>query len=126
MTSRSVPRADRRRYGGSATILGALVASFAPARALAQSSEPLELHWEAPAGCPSERHVQDRIRKLSGSSRATDAPVRAEATVTRSDDGKLHLELVVHAGDLVGARNIDGSSCEDLAGAAAVAFALLL
>lgn len=126
MTSRSVPRADRRWCGRSAPILGAIVALFAPAPALAQSSQPLELRWEAPAGCPSERYVRDRIRKLAGSARSTDAPVRAEATVTRSDEGQFHLELVMHSGDLVGARNIDGRSCEDLAGAAAVALALLL
>src|SRR5213078_3096462 len=121
------PRADRRWCGQSASMIAALVALLAPTRALAQSSEPpLDLHWDAPAGCPSERYVRDRIRKLAGSARSTDAPVRAEATVTRSDDGQFHLDLAVHVGDLVGARKIDGRSCEDLAGAAAVALALLL
>jgi hypothetical protein len=38
----------------------------------------------------------------------------------------LHLELIVRAGELVGRRRIDARSCEDLAGAAAVALALLL
>ncbi len=126
MTSRSVLLADRRVYGRCAPILGALIAFLAPARALAQYSEPFALHWEAPAGCPSERYVQDRTRKLAGSARSTNAPVRAEATVTQGDDGRFHLALVVHAGDLVEARNIDGRSCKDLAGATAVTLALLL
>jgi hypothetical protein len=70
--------------------------------------------------------VRDRIQTLAGAARSTDVPVWADAVVTRSSEGRLHLELVVHAGDLVGARSIEGRSCEDLAGATAVALALLL
>jgi hypothetical protein len=70
--------------------------------------------------------VRDRIVKLAGSSHGAEAPLRAEARITRQEDGKFHLDLVVHAGALVGTRHIEGSSCEDLSGAAAVALALLL
>jgi len=107
-------------------VLVAFGAPFVPARAVAQAPELLDLRWEAPAECPSERQVRDRIRKLAGSSRSTEERVRAEARITRSEDGRLHLELVVRSGDLVGTRSIDGRSCEDLAGATAVALALLL
>lgn len=55
-----------------------------------------------------------------------DTPVRADAKVSRGEDGRLHLALVVRAGNLVGTRNVDGRSCEDLAGATAVSLALLL
>jgi hypothetical protein len=70
--------------------------------------------------------VRARIRQLAGPSRARGAPLRADARVIRSEDGRLRLTLVVRSGDLVGTRRIEGTSCEDLAGAAAVALALLL
>jgi hypothetical protein len=66
------------------------------------------------------------VRQLAGSAKSSAAPLRAEATVTRGDDGTLRLKLVLHAGNLTGERYIDGKSCADLAGATAVALALLL
>ncbi|HVU05495.1 MAG TPA: hypothetical protein VHE30_27295 [Polyangiaceae bacterium] len=99
---------------------------FAPGRALAQAPERLDLRWDAPSECPSEKQVRDRIGTLAGSARTAEASLRAEARVTRTGEGKLHLDLVVRAGDLVGRRSIDARSCADLAGATAVALALLL
>jgi hypothetical protein len=119
MTSRSVPRADSGR-------LAALLAVLVSVQAQAQSSDPVELVWRAPAGCPGADEVQARIRKLAGSSEATGAPLRAEATITRIASGRLHLKLVVRAEDSVGERNIEGRTCEDLAGATAVNLVLLL
>jgi hypothetical protein len=49
----------------------------------------------------------------------------ADGTIARAD-GRFRLELVVRAGDLVGTRNIESNSCEDLAGAAAVELGLLI
>jgi hypothetical protein len=96
------------------------------ATARAQSSDLVELAWHAPSGCPDAQDVQARIRKLAGASQASDTPLRAEATITRIAGGRLHLQLVVRAADLVGERNLEGRSCEDLAGAAAVNLVLLL
>jgi hypothetical protein len=119
MTSRSAARADGRR-------LAALFAVLVSVRAHAQSSDPVELLWHAPAGCPTADEVQARIRKLAGSSNASGAPLRAEATITRIAGGRLHLKLVVRSADSVGERDIEGRTCEDLAGAAAVNLVLLL
>jgi len=52
--------------------------------------------------------------------------LRAEATITRKDNGALHLRLLVRSGSLAGERNIDGKSCPGLVGAAAVTLVLLL
>ncbi len=112
-----------RRYLASALFATGLLR---PAHALAQVSSGAELSWRAPEGCPSESEVRARVQKLAGSAKSSSASLRAEGTVTRSEDGEFHLELVVHAGALVGSRKIDGKSCSDLAGAAAVALALLL
>jgi hypothetical protein len=127
MTSRSAaPAEGLRGTAARAAALVALCALVLPVRARAQSPEPVELSWDAPPGCPHAREVRDRIRQLAGASKSSGTPLRAEATVSRNDDGRLHLKLVVHAGNLVGERNIDGKSCADLAGATAINLALLL
>jgi hypothetical protein len=107
-------------------VLTCFFALLAPARALAQQTEPVELEWNAPAECPRLAEVQARIRKLAGPLRSNTTPLHAEATITRQDDGELHLRLLIRAGNLVGERNIAGKSCKDLAGATAVHLVLLL
>jgi len=94
--------------------------------ALGQPAAALTLRWEAPAGCPQQGEVRDRIRKLTGSTRATAAVLQAEGTITQTDSAHYHLKLVTRSGGLVGERNLDASSCENLSGAAAVSLALLM
>ncbi|HEX6242689.1 MAG TPA: hypothetical protein VFZ61_17370 [Polyangiales bacterium] len=92
----------------------------------AQSDQPVTLDWNAPADCASAEDVLDRVRRLTKSARLSDRQLRAQATITPLDHGRLHLQLMLRAGQLVGERNIDGRSCDDLAGATAVILALLL
>jgi len=99
-----------------------LLAAHAP---LAQGDEPVTLKWDAPSGCGRAEEVEARVRRLLGPTR-TSTRLRAEATITPNEAGDWHLKLLIHAGDLVGERNLDGKSCDDLAGAAAVALTLLL
>ena len=123
MTSPFARHSDSRLARGAATaclLIGLLVA----ARAMAEPSRPIDLRWEAPAGCPQESDVRSRIQKILGSGRH-DSPLRAEGTITRMDR-RFRLELVVRIGDLAGTRGIESSSCEDLAGAAAVEIGLLV
>jgi len=127
MTSPSAAPGDRwpldpRRVAA----LSALCCGLACAPARAQSPEPVELTWDAPEGCPDAADVQTRIRKLAGSAKPVGTALRAEATITRTADGGLHLKLIIRAGELVGERNLEGRSCEALAGAASVNLALLL
>ncbi|HYQ14182.1 MAG TPA: hypothetical protein VEQ58_00435, partial [Polyangiaceae bacterium] len=96
-----------------------------PARARAEPPDLVSLEWSAPPECPGLEAVQARIRKLAGSLRSATKP-HANATITRSAEGGLHLRLVMRSENGVGERNIDGKSCNDLAGAAAVALVLLL
>jgi hypothetical protein len=127
MTSQSASptKGWRRREPWAATVV-TLAALLASSHAFAQSSDPVELTWHAPPGCPRAADVAARIRKLAGSPNPGETPLEAEATIKREADGKLHLQLSVRAGDLVGTRNIAGGSCEDLAGAAAVTLVLIL
>jgi len=95
-------------------------------RASAQNTAPIELKWSAIEGCPSGDTVLARVRKIAGATRATPNTLRAEATVTQPSDGLFRLRLEIHYGNLAAVRNIEGKSCKDLAGATAVALALLL
>jgi hypothetical protein len=102
-----------------------LLVQLSPTNARAQQPEPVDLAWTAPAECPRIEEVQAGIRKLAGPRKSSALSLRAEATVTRKEDGDLHLRLVLHAGEMVEERNISGRSCSALAGATAVAVALL-
>jgi hypothetical protein len=95
-------------------------------RAIAQSAAPIELKWNALEGCPSADSVLARVRKIAGTTRATGNTLRAAAAITQPSDGVFRLRLEIHYGGLAAVRNIEGKSCKDLAGAAAVALALLL
>jgi hypothetical protein len=96
-----------------------------PLRAGAEPNDLVSLDWSAPAECPRVEEVQARIRKLAGSLTSKAKP-RANATITRKEEGGLHLRLAMQSENSTGERNIDGKSCNDLAGAAAVALVLLL
>ncbi|HEY3252300.1 MAG TPA: hypothetical protein VGJ91_00040 [Polyangiaceae bacterium] len=96
------------------------------ARAGAQATAPIDLQWTALEGCPTAASVLARVRKIAGATRATANTLRAEATVTQPSDGLFRLRLEIRYGNLAAVRNIEGKSCKDLAGAAAVALALLL
>jgi len=97
-----------------------------PGRASAQATTPIELKWNALESCPSAETVLARVYKIAGSSRAMPNTLRADATITQPSDGLFRLRLEIQYGDFSAVRNIEGKSCKDLAGATAVALALLL
>ena len=97
-----------------------------PTTALAQQVAGLTIHWEAPARCPQQSEVTERVRKLSGSPASMQGALQADGAITQADDGRFHLRLLLRSAGLVGERNIDSRSCADLTRAAAVAIALLL
>jgi hypothetical protein len=110
----------------SAAVLLCASGMACPGRASAQTAAPIELKWRALEGCPSEETVLARVRKIAGATRPTANTLRADASVTQPSDGLFSLRLEIHYGNLAAVRNIEGKSCKDLAGAAAVALALLL
>ena len=108
----------------AALVWSGLLLVATPVRA--QTGPAIELAWQAPPGCPQQSDVRDRIQKLAGTPRPTDNRLSADGVISQTDDGHFRLELVVRTGGLVGGRSIDSKSCKDLAGAAAIALALLL
>jgi hypothetical protein len=91
----------------------------------AQARSELELEWTSPLGCPQERELRERVRKLVGTTSSAH-PLRAEGSIVPTEDRRFRLRLVVRSGELVGERVLESNSCADLAGAAAVTLGLLL
>ncbi len=95
----------------------------------AQPLAGVDVRWVAPARCPGPDDVQARVRRLLGPhvQQATrQERLVAEATVV-TVDGRYRLSLTVRQGDDPSGvtRIFESASCESLAGAAAVALALL-
>lgn len=116
------------RYGARPALAITLLAALglAPKNARAQPAPGLTIHWDAPPHCPQQSEVRERVRKLSGTLTSLQGDLQADGTITKADDGRFHLKLVMRSGQLVGEHNIDSTSCTDLTRAAAVAIALLL
>lgn len=94
--------------------------------ASAQPTARLVLSWSAPPGCPTREAIQARVDALLGgqASSSTVAGARANGQVERTSSG-YRLLLRMGPGDGQSSRVIDAGTCEELAGAAAIAIALL-
>ncbi|HYP98868.1 MAG TPA: hypothetical protein VER96_09345 [Polyangiaceae bacterium] len=125
--TRPASSSDRSRAArGFAIALLGVSGELLATTALGQAASGLTLRWQAPAGCPQQAAVRERIRTLTGATRAAPTALQAEGTITQTDAGHFHLKLVTRSGRLVGERSLDASSCENLTGAAAVSLALLM
>lgn len=126
MTSPSPPVSDERTVpkGLRSVIAAVTFVLVLSGPASADQAWSIDLLWRAPAGCPQQEAIRERIQRLVGA-RRSDGPVRAEGTIVRVG-GHFRLQLVVRAGGGVESRSIESASCEDLAGAVAVELALLL
>jgi hypothetical protein len=98
----------------------ALSLASVPARA----ESPLELAWDAPAECPTGTVVLNRVRSLAGES-LRGSRLRAAGHIERMN-GRYRLTLTLRHGGDVRERTMESTSCDDLAGAAAVTLGLLL
>jgi hypothetical protein len=92
----------------------------------AQPAARFALSWEGPPGCPTAENVQARVDALlgGGASAGSVADVRASGQVERVDNG-FRLLLTMGVGDAPSSRVIEARTCDELAGAAAIAIALL-
>ena len=86
----------------------------------------MALTWNAPPGCPTTENVQARVDALLGgeASASSVADVRASGQVERVDAG-FRLLLSMGVGSTPSSRVIEARTCDELAGAASIAIALL-
>jgi hypothetical protein len=111
------------KAGGSLT--GLLLLCWTSALA-AQPAARFALSWNGPPGCPSAENVRARVDALldGGATAGSVADVRASGEVERVDNG-YRLLLTMGVNDTPSSRVIEARSCDELAGAAAIAIALL-
>ncbi len=103
-----------------------LLALGVPSVVAAQPAAHLALSWNSPPGCPTADDVQARVDSLLGGSASASsvADVSATGQVERSGSG-FRLLLTMGVGSAPSSRVIEARTCDELAGAAAIALALL-
>lgn len=113
----------RAGASAAAAALGLLLLS---SKSFAQASAPVQLRWQAPANCPQEAQVRQKLRDMLGASAADAAAsrLRAEGQIEPVGE-RFRLTLNIHYDLVNGTRVVHASSCEDLGGVAAVTLALL-
>ncbi|HET7543211.1 MAG TPA: hypothetical protein VFK05_25230 [Polyangiaceae bacterium] len=86
----------------------------------------VQLRWQAPANCPQEAQVRQKLRSLLGPSAGdtTASRLRAEGQIETVGE-RFRLTLNIHYDLVNGTRVVQANSCEDLGGVAAVTLALL-
>lgn len=116
---------QRRIIKAGWSLTGLVVLGWAPPVA-AQPTARMALTWNAPPGCPTTENVQARVDALLGgeASASSVADVRASGQVERVDSG-FRLLLTMGVGATPSSRVIEARTCDELAGAAAIAIALL-
>jgi hypothetical protein len=109
----------------SGSLTGLLLLGWTSALA-AQPAARFALTWDGPPGCPSAENVRARVDALldGGASAGSVADVRAAGEVERVDSG-YRLLLTMGVDDTPSSRVIEARTCDELAGAAAIAIALL-
>jgi len=125
MTFRSTPSLEAPRGRGSAGRVVALALFGVLPAGSARAEVPLDLAWEAPAGCPQAEDVRAHIREIAGDALRGMSRLRAVGKITRASR-RYQLTLEVDEGGATRERSIDSDSCASLAGAAAVTLGLLL
>jgi hypothetical protein len=93
---------------------------------VAEPAARFDLSWNGPPGCPTAENVQARVEALlgDGASGGSVADVRASGQVERVDNG-FRLLLTMGVDGAPSSRVIEAGTCDELAGAAAIAIALL-
>ena len=91
----------------------------------ANAAEPLTLSWKAPRECPQQAAVRARIDALVPAAATSKERLEADGQIERVGR-RFRLKLRMRVGELSGERRIESDSCNDLAGAAAVALGLML
>ena len=108
----------------SGGLIGLLVVGWTSA--LAAQTARFALSWSGPPGCPTAENIQARVDALLGGAASASrvADVRASGQVERVDNG-FRLLLSMGVGSTPSSRVIEARTCDELAGAAAIAIALL-
>jgi hypothetical protein len=89
-------------------------------------ASPLELDWDAPAGCPDAQAVRAQVLRLAGAATQASRHVRAKASIQPAADTGFTLSLVTEFHGVTGDRTLRGVSCDSLTAAAALVLAMIV
>lgn len=120
---RTMRQADRWACG----VLVAMALSSTTTRAGAQPNRTFELTWQAPANCPQQLEVTEKIRVMLGAAPGLTLPsgLRSRGLV-EIVDARYRLTLSVRVGETERSRVIAADNCSSLGKAAAVILSLLI
>jgi len=112
-----------KRAGASVAVGFALL--LCAATSGAQGNGPVQLTWQAPANCPQEAQVRQKLRDLVGvKPGVAQSRLRAEGQIEALGE-RFRLTLNIHYDLVNGTRVVLANACEDLGGVAAITLALL-
>ncbi len=110
-----------------AVVAAALAATSATPAAASGPPERIDLHWNAPAECPTADVVRAEVDRLLGPSSARPpSPIPVAAAVSRDDQGAWQVHLETPGEGTTRVREIHGASCAAIADATALILALMI
>jgi len=101
-----------------------LLVAIAAVAARSTSALGLELHWEAPEGCPTAGEIEAEVSRIVGTSPGADRQVVVDVKV----HGGRPWTVLLHtrSGGDEGERMLEGASCQEVASAAVLVIALTI
>ena len=88
---------------------------------------PLDLTWDAPAECPSYGEVVSELERITRVRPGREVtPVRAQAKIERTPDGRYRLRLLTERAGQSGETDLDATSCPVLKRGVTLVLALTL
>ena len=88
---------------------------------------PLDLIWDAPSECPSYAEVVTELTRITRVKPGREiTPVRAQAKIERTPDGRYHLRLLTEREGQTGETELDATSCPVLKRGVTLVLALTL
>src|SRR4051812_29249858 len=114
-----------RSFPGTRAI--GLIAAIGMSSSALASAPPLELSWQAPAGCPDGAAILHYITKVVGNAEPTPSTMRAQASIARLAADRWMADLTVQTSATDSStRTFEGPTCEAVAEAAALVVALAM
>jgi hypothetical protein len=104
----------------AATLLGLSITRVAQG----ESTPPVDLHWDAPRGCPSQTDVERDIARTIGGRPVGRDPLRARVDVWRSEAGGWKGDIELSAAGQKTRRQVHGDTCEAVESAVAIVIGL--
>lgn len=110
--------------GGAVLALGAPAPTHSPVPPPPTPAQ-IDLHWDAPAQCPTADRIEEHYRSLLTEPVAGVGTMRVDAKVSPTERG-YRLELTTDYYDQVEQRRLDALHCKELADATAIVVAVAL